>query len=256
VQDPFLHVYLWPGRIVFVKRGLLSDAHQHMATQAVVASGGTFRVQHGQRGWRRFRGAVWDGRTAHQFDGRDSVQATVYLEPHSAEGRAAETLWRRGGGLHALPAALVDRLAPSVRDLAARPSLAAARTLYETLRSALCADRIPPVADLRIAAAVALMRDALPHSLRLSEVAARLGLSSSRLSHLFAEQVGTPPRPFIPWFRMSEALRRLGETRDLTETAHLAGYSDSAHMSRAFRRWLGLQPRQVASFPNLRIVAE
>jgi AraC family transcriptional regulator len=67
-------------------------------------------------------------------------------------------------------------------------------------------------------------------------------LSAGRLRHLFVEQTGLPFKTFILWLRLMRALERFAAGRTLTEAAHDAGFSDSAHLSRTFRRMFGVAP--------------
>lgn len=83
-----------------------------------------------------------------------------------------------------------------------------------------------------------------PASWRAVEVATQLGLSQSRFLHLFSEQMGIAWRPYLLWRRMGCAVAALLLEHSATEAAYLAGFSDSAHLSRTFRRQFGMTIRQ------------
>lgn len=80
----------------------------------------------------------------------------------------------------------------------------------------------------------------------LAAAARSLGLSSSRLGHLFSAQVGLPFRPYALWLRLQGALAYLARGANLTEAAHGAGFADSAHLTRTFRRMFGVAPSDLA----------
>jgi AraC-like DNA-binding protein len=86
----------------------------------------------------------------------------------------------------------------------------------------------------------------LADDVRLEVLAARVGLSASRLSHLFGAEVGLPLRPYILWLRLLRAAESLRQGSTLTDAAHVAGFTDSAHLSHVFRRMFGLSPSEVA----------
>jgi AraC-like DNA-binding protein len=65
-------------------------------------------------------------------------------------------------------------------------------------------------------------------------------LSQSRLRHLFVEQTGLAFRTYLLWLRLVRAVQVYSDGGNLTEAAHAAGFSDSAHFSRIFRRTFGL----------------
>lgn len=81
----------------------------------------------------------------------------------------------------------------------------------------------------------------------LAGVAADVGLSPSRLAHLFRDQVGTSWRAHVRWVRLSVAMRSVASGSGLTEAAHAAGFSDAGHFSRTFRTMFGMSPSTLTS---------
>lgn len=81
-------------------------------------------------------------------------------------------------------------------------------------------------------------------ALRVSDVARAVGYSPSHLSYLFSTYVGHPLADHIRGLRLSAA-RDLLENTDLTisHIAHSVGYTDPAHLTRAFTRAHKLSPR-------------
>lgn len=70
-------------------------------------------------------------------------------------------------------------------------------------------------------------------------------LSQSRLRHLFVEETQVPFRRHRVWRRLETAMTLALTGLSLTASAHEAGFSDSAHLSRAFREMFGLSPSHV-----------
>jgi AraC-like DNA-binding protein len=70
-------------------------------------------------------------------------------------------------------------------------------------------------------------------------------LSPSRLMHLFSEQLHTPFRRYRTWCRLQTAMRDAGTGVSLTQAALSAGFSDSQHFSREFRRAFGVTASEV-----------
>ncbi len=86
-----------------------------------------------------------------------------------------------------------------------------------------------------------------PTHWRASEVAEQLALSESRFLHLFSQELGIAWRPYLLWRRMMCAIQALINKSSATEAAHLAGFSDSAHLSRTFKKNFGMTIRQASS---------
>jgi AraC-like DNA-binding protein len=87
-----------------------------------------------------------------------------------------------------------------------------------------------------------LLRLALPDSLGLDEVAARLHLSP-RTVHRRLEEEGSSFRGIKDALRRDLALARLAKTRDpIAEVAADLGYADTSAFYRAFVEWTGMAP--------------
>src|SRR5262249_20790894 len=80
----------------------------------------------------------------------------------------------------------------------------------------------------------------------LKTLAGISGLSQSRFMHVFTESVGVPLRPYILWLRLQRAACDLIDGASVTSAAHSAGFSDGAHLTRTFRRMLGMTPSDLA----------
>ncbi|MFO0615927.1 MAG: AraC family transcriptional regulator [Polyangiaceae bacterium] len=80
----------------------------------------------------------------------------------------------------------------------------------------------------------------LDRPLSLGDVAQAIGLSEGRTRHLFVEQTGLSFRTFVLWLRLVRAVEMFSVGASLTDAAHGAGFADSAHLSRTFRRMFGI----------------
>jgi AraC-like DNA-binding protein len=79
--------------------------------------------------------------------------------------------------------------------------------------------------------------------LSIPNAAARVGLSPSRLTHLVTEQLGAPPRTWVAWFKLRRAIgQSLFTGANLTQSAHEAGFADSAHLTRTCKKLMGVRP--------------
>ena len=76
-------------------------------------------------------------------------------------------------------------------------------------------------------------------------LADELNLSESRFLHLFKAEMNIAWRPYLLWRRLLCAINSLQRGLSATEAAHVAGFSDSAHLSRTFRNNFGMTIRQV-----------
>lgn len=79
----------------------------------------------------------------------------------------------------------------------------------------------------------------------LTDLAQVLSLSYHRTSHVFVDAVGIPVRTYQLWQKLYRASAPLLAGMSLTDAAHIAGFSDSAHYSRAFQTAYGRCPTEM-----------
>ncbi|WP_462155350.1 helix-turn-helix transcriptional regulator [Pseudoalteromonas piscicida] len=83
-----------------------------------------------------------------------------------------------------------------------------------------------------------------PNHFSANTIAESLYLSPSRFLHLFTEQVGIAWRPYVLWRRLFCSVVAIQQGNNLTQAAMLAGFADSAHLSRTFKRQFGITPTE------------
>jgi AraC family transcriptional regulator len=157
------------------------------------------------------------------------------------------------GGLSAGSAsALLEtliRLATSVsrndRE-AALSYLAEASTLLRTPSFAPlteCSFRPGSLARWQVKRTLAHIESHLGLKLSTHELASLVSLSKSHFSRAFKRSLGLPPMAYVAMRRVERAKSLISSTRDdLSQIAVVCGFCDQAHLSRSFRRVVGLSP--------------
>jgi len=239
-------IVLWGGGIVWIGRaGEATEFHAHHAVQITLAfPGSALRLRRPEGPWRSYAAAIIAAHQEHAFEARDTLVALVFVEPESREGRAIHTA-SVAEGIAALDAVSIgpelEALARAYEEAASNESLAAgARSIIGRLAATSPSPAAP--LDERIGRALALMRDRLDEPVLLSQVADAVNLSADRFRHLFIEETGMRFRPYVLWLRIDRALALYVAGKTLTEASHAAGFADSAHLSRTFKRMFGVAP--------------
>jgi AraC family transcriptional regulator len=215
--------------------------HSHHAIQVTLSLRGTFTLETRDRQVVGGAAAVAQD-TEHAFEA-EGVVAHLFIDP---EGRLGRTLQRAlfssgslvpilSSQLGGLPARLLtDFEGPDCTDSSL---IALGRTLLAQLASESERDERPE-ARVRTMSAWAAAR--LDKPVSLADAAAQVGLSSGRARHLFVESTGLPFRTYLLWLRLTKAVELFSRGASLTDAAHAAGFSDSSHLSRTFRRMFGI----------------
>ncbi|HEY4183444.1 MAG TPA: AraC family transcriptional regulator [Polyangia bacterium] len=215
--------------------------HAHHAVQVTLSLRGWFTLETRDRQLGGDAAAVAPD-TEHAFAGEGMV-AHLFVDPEGAPGRELQSTFFSGDTIVSIPA-------PSLAGLPAR-----LRAGFESphrsdqslidLGRAILAKLAPgserderPEARVRRMSAWAAGRLAAPVS--LADAAAHVGLSTGRARHLFVQETGLPFRTYLLWRRLIRAAELFSAGSSLTDAAQDAGFSDSSHLSRTFRRMFGI----------------
>ncbi len=241
-------LFLWPGRALYVGRAADTAVHAHHAIQLCVGISGNFRLRSGPKAvWREHELALVPPDLAHQLDGRGALLALLYVDPEADDGRLLATIAPRGGfGLGRCED--FEPVRAGLRncvDEIGDPRYAAAAV--DALLKSTTARHVPYRAlDSRIGRVLRHVRGAPGLRLSAGEAAAFVQLSSHRFQHIFRDGTGIPFRRYLLWLRLVAAVETIARGASLTDAAHAAGFADSAHLSRTFRRMFGLTPSMMA----------
>jgi AraC-like DNA-binding protein len=96
-----------------------------------------------------------------------------------------------------------------------------------------------------IVAAIAQIQGAATEELTLSDLAASAAMSPFHFLRLFKRETGVTPYRFLVQARIRRAVDLLRDTsRPVTEIAFAVGFTDLSNFINAFRREIGVSPRQ------------
>ncbi|MGW5052624.1 helix-turn-helix domain-containing protein [Actinokineospora sp. NPDC004072] len=218
---------LRPGRFTYTGQVGAARPHRHAAVQIVVSRGEPLAVRDGSGVAVQVRAAIIPSGVEHELLGAaEGVLAWVDADDHL--GRALTRRVRDTG----LPTTSAAAWAQAAGDAAS----------VGALLQATAPD--PPNPALR--AAIDLLPSLLDGPVRLHHLAAAVGISASRLGHLFTEELGLPFRAYVRWIRLHRAIDHFRRGGTITDAAHAAGFADGAHLTRACHEMLGLAPSHLA----------
>ncbi|GAA3383822.1 AraC family transcriptional regulator [Cryptosporangium minutisporangium] len=241
-------LWLWPGQAVYVGTALGLDPHRGSVACLVVAVGGTFTVGVDARPGPVARSALIPPRLTHQVIAEADRMAFCYLDPASARFHGCRRAMTTTDGGIAYQHRYEDVLVATAGNLTDRT---AERWLDAASGSdhpadATPGDGAPDRMDPRIRKAVDMLHEHADRSdVSAADLAALVGLSTSRFLHLFAESAGTSFRRYRLWLRMGRAATRIRDGADLTTAAVDAGFASPSHYTSSFHAMFGLPPRHL-----------
>jgi AraC family transcriptional regulator len=236
-------IVVWEGASLWMLQGETTSAgtrpHAHHAIQITFQLQGAFEIRAGHLCCAGPVVAV-KSHIPHAFWGTGAV-AHLFIEPESAAGRA-------------LLAGLLcnDPVAPFISPLT-QAVLTDLRACFDeggtedgilqigkrVVQQLAMAGQPPPI-DPRVRAMITFAQQNLDDTVTLPAAARHISLSESRARHLFVEQTGLPFKTYVLWLRLARAVALSARGHSLTQASHQAGFADSAHFSRTYRRTFGL----------------
>jgi AraC-like DNA-binding protein len=223
-ESPVLpRICVGPARALYVGQGLDLSPHLNAATTIAVSLRHPFEL----RTWAKLGGwspwcsevvSIIPSETLHHLSSRGPM-AFLYLDPLSDR-----------------------RDPPSQVELLRGQERLKQEGLRIGLNEAFAAFGLRPhrPQDARIARVVREIERRPDAFGRLQNAAALACLSPSRFRARFDAELGLPFRRYRLWRRMAVVMRTVAAGGSLTEAAHAAGFSNSAHLSSTFKRLFGL----------------
>jgi AraC-like DNA-binding protein len=142
-----------------------------------------------------------------------------------------------------LAAALLDGLAAGAPPLESQFRLAALlQALLLRYEPSAAPPRPVPAPTREVARAREILGDRLTENLSLTEVAADAGINRFALARAFRRSYGIPPHAWVIQQRVHAARSLLREGRRPAEVASAVGFSDQSHLTRQFKRLIGVTP--------------
>ncbi|MDX1755834.1 MAG: helix-turn-helix transcriptional regulator [Marinobacter sp.] len=234
--SPQARLYIWPDHWQLWGHLLANRTHRHSSASLLVGLEGPFELEcEGQ--WRTTRAALVAPDVPQALNPGQTDMWVVQLDPDSRP-------WLQLKGLlEGQPSRDLD---PAIASLAEQPP-ADCGAMQQALAALLARYGRPlqPL-DERVVACCRILRRDMPERLNLADLAARVGLSPSRLTHLFRSETGVSLRRFLLQLKMHRAMNCWAPGKTVSELAVEAGFYDQPHLVRTARELFDALPSAYA----------
>lgn len=241
------HLYVWEDRFLYITAGVASELTQRHTVTLLVAldpTGFTLGEPSGKQ--QRYQAALIARQAHRSLDSSQTSLLSMNFDPQSYE---YHTLSRFLGNQSVRPVILQpNTINPGELHQIGQGTLAVDRLFRLTTTLPLGISGYKPVGvniDIRAVHIAQKVKKELPLSSSVAELAAGVGLSGDRLSHLFSEQLGLSIKSYILWARMRRAVGLIARGESLAAVAYDVGFSDSAHLTRTIKQFFGLTPSYI-----------
>ncbi|WP_144429483.1 helix-turn-helix transcriptional regulator [Myxococcus hansupus] len=239
---PDMPLVVWPTAIAMWGPGDATTRHAHHAMHLVLCRTGTLAIRApGMKAAEQAAGVLVAPDAPHALDARGTDVLILFVEPESHDGE--RLMAALDGPMRLFDSARRDTLLAHLPASAPLGHEAVGQWMERTLESLSGTPETPRRIHPRVRKLLRHLRaEPAPEDTSLEALAQLVGLSPSRLMHVFSESLGVPLRPYLLWLRLQRASGAIAAGRTLGEAAHAAGFSDAAHLTRTFRRMFGTTP--------------
>lgn len=245
------HVYLFDNYIALLVAGLDADVHKHGAYQLSISVDGVpHRVGPSKDVQRPALGHLSGPNTPHSLNSGSGRQVLIWIAPQSTLGRHLGSTYLDDSGFGVIPDEVVAALPLGELGSAIGGGWAGrdVEAMCDRLLGGLADEAWSNASDLHPAVhqAVEIIHAQHQYAISADELASRVAMSTSRLLHLFRDQMGTPLRPHLEWLRLIDAFRRIADGESVTDAAAAGGFFDGPHLTRTSQKYFGVRPSDFA----------
>lgn len=237
---------LAPGRMIYTGPLGSTEEHSHHAHQLVVGISSEVTVRDSTGSLQSSRYTLIPADVPHALLGAGQSGMVMYVDADGLVGRRIVERFghaRRANEWSGICTAL-EGCSP-ITDMPARDTVRFGDALLRTLVEP--DDEVEarhPAVSRALKVVATRIRERPDVRVDMAAVAKAVGLSPSRLSHVFGRQVGIPFRGYVLWHRLMLAAEEVRAGATLTSAAHAAGFTDSAHLHHVFKRMFGVAPSE------------
>ena len=134
---------------------------------------------------------------------------------------------------------LIALARPMTSAFAKEPYMKLMQKLYEVIGAGSSEKKL----DERITAFLSMLENCSCTDHSVDHFAEELHLSSSRLSHLFSEQVGITLKDYLLLHQLERVFQDILSGRKITDAAMDAGFDSPSHFASTVKRLMGLPAR-------------
>jgi AraC-like DNA-binding protein len=241
------YFFFWAGQFMYIGRNIDTSAHDHHAIQIALSFDHPFYISTPEGSFKKVMAVIIDSDQPHECRAGDNRFLLLNIDPMTTIGRALKKKYLTRRAVTELPA---EDSSPFLRSIEQSLSVDHLDSLHVHDVSRQFVHRLSalegsPVVDQRIEKVMRLLKEKRGEIFKIEDLAAEVLLSPGGLTHLFKKQIGIPVKKYILWARIALAMQKAFETKDLREAAVHAGFSDTPHFEKTFRKMFGLYPSAI-----------
>lgn len=242
-------LYIWNGLCVFWGTSFHTNPHSHNTLQLVFDIEKEFLLKDENTEWTSYSAAIIDANQIHQLNSNGSIQFFLYLDKESRYAKLLRNKYLQKKPINSIAKIRIGKL----NDIFFKQLLVHNNCdeMYlgciSIFRKLLDFSKQRQL-DKRVEKAIDFITKSPIKNFKVKNVALEVGLSESRLRHLFKEHIGQSIQNFIMWMRVIDSLNEVLKGKKLIKTAYDYGFSDASHMTKSYIEIIGVPPSKIKTY--------
>ena len=222
--------------IAFISNQVNSQTHCHCALQAFLSLDEPLQVTVENE---RICGKciIVNKNVRHKFSCDNGIRLSVLIEPSSG---FAKQLIKKIDGNYLICNSGTEGVQKKAAALIDTNDKQKYIEFIQVFAEYLGIERNSKVMDERIAELLSILQNCDCYDHTIENFAQKVCLSSSRLSHLFREQIGVPLKSYILFHQLEKAFNELLNGANITDAAMIAGFDSPSHFAATVKKWMGM----------------
>lgn len=219
------------GKYHFRFTNLYTEWHSHPVVEIIYAQQGSFSLSYEDKEVRDLVFAVIKANVPHKLCLENAAVEVLMIESYNErfQGFFAREAWDFNQGVFC------------------QKTFGSAGAFFQKLKEFAEKDNHRLPSDTRVASSLEILeQEEIEFKSLMASLCEKTRLSESRLSHLFKEHIGVSIKKYQVWVKLRTAIHKyLAEGGNLTNAALEGRFFDQAHLTNAFKTYLGLSPSKV-----------
>ncbi|MEK4519340.1 AraC family transcriptional regulator [Paenibacillus sp. FSL H8-0122] len=240
-----MNLYGAEHHLMVVSDSIDAEEHRHSFVQVTISLTGEFDIEVAGQSLRCL-GIVINSSVIHRL--KEAGHPLMLLLIDSASDMAASfSRMLEGQQFHVFPHELIKSIREFVRnEYAGIKDPDSYRSFLGQLLRLLGVEQVnTAIVDSRIREFIQLIKDCTDSEHSVSQYARQLGLSNSRLSHLFKENTGISLSGYMVLHKLQKAVYLIFAGLSITDAAMAAGFDSPSHLAATSKQLLGMTAKDI-----------
>lgn len=243
MKEHFRVVFLNLAKLYYIGRSEALELHSHTTGSICICLDGVFKIKANGSWKKNLTSICVPPGIAHEIVSENKLILFLFIEPYD---RDFKRLFNDSKHLTLIKSSIVEEIRENFSKIGLQFNSEKYRDFFHKVSDVFnFYEHRNYEIDGRITEVLKILEQENIDNIPVQEIAKRVSLSSSRLSHLFSSQLGIPIATYRIWIKLKRFSLLMKNTQSLTEAAHESGFYDSSHFANSFKKKFGTEPYKI-----------